>query len=55
MSKRGRLAKTTSFLVKHSSASWSEETMRARRDPNRRVKMGPYLAAMLWKFRWIGR
>ena len=42
MSRRGRLAKTTSFLVKHSSAIEGDETTRTRRDPSRSKTTRPY-------------
>lgn len=44
--KRGRLAKTISFLVKHSSAADGDETTTVRRLPNWRKMIGPYLAAI---------
>lgn len=37
----GRLARTTSFLVKHSSTADGEETTTTSWDPNRTEKMGP--------------
>jgi len=43
MSKRGRLAKTTSFLVKHSSAMEGDETTSSRRDPSWSNNTGPCL------------
>ncbi|KAG5542042.1 hypothetical protein RHGRI_021775 [Rhododendron griersonianum] len=38
----GRLAKTTWFLVKHSSAAEGEETRRTEREPKRRERIGPW-------------
>lgn len=37
-----RFAKTMSFLVKHSSARDGDETTATSREPNLRVKIGPY-------------
>ncbi|KAF4377577.1 hypothetical protein G4B88_006857 [Cannabis sativa] len=39
----GRLAKTMSFLVKHSSTADGDDTMTTWRDPNHREKTSPYL------------
>lgn len=39
--REGRLAKTMSFLVKHSSAADGDETTSIRREPNWRRRVGP--------------
>lgn len=52
--KRGRLAKTTSFLEKHSWTKEGEETTTTRRDPNQRVMMSPYFWERVARVRWRG-
>lgn len=53
LTRRGRLAKTTSFLLRQSSAADVDETRRARRAPNWRPTTGPYLWEMCNSVRWI--
>ena len=48
------MAKTTSFLLKHSSTAEGDETTTTGRDPNQREKMGPYFSARRLKVRWTG-
>lgn len=50
----GRLASTTSFLVKHSSATDAEVTTVTKREPNRSEKTGPYFCESRWKVRCTG-
>lgn len=52
---RGRFAKATSFLVKHSWKAEGDETTTARREPNQREKMSPYVFEVRVKKRWRGR
>ncbi|KAG5000639.1 hypothetical protein JHK87_021711 [Glycine soja] len=51
----GALARTTSFLVKHSWNRVWEETTTMRREPNHREMMWPYLLERALKVRWRGR
>uniref|UniRef100_A0A803RCD2 Uncharacterized protein n=1 Tax=Cannabis sativa TaxID=3483 RepID=A0A803RCD2_CANSA len=48
----GRLAKTMSFLVKHSCTADGDDTITTWRDPNRREKTSPYLVERLCNARW---
>ena len=51
---RGRLAKTTSCFVRHSSAKEGEEIRRTGREPKLRKTMGPYLFDRLERVWWRG-
>ena len=51
---RGRLANTTSFVVKQSSAAEGEETKRTVREPQRRSKMLPCFSERACRLRWTG-
>ncbi|MFS7951694.1 hypothetical protein Hanom_Chr07g00598091 [Helianthus anomalus] len=52
--KRGRFAKTISFVVKHSSAAEGQEIKSTWRNPKRRRRTGPYLADILARVLWSG-
>ncbi|KAK9210497.1 hypothetical protein WN944_002869 [Citrus x changshan-huyou] len=51
---RGRLAKTTSLLVKHSSTADGEDKRRTRRVPRLRRRIGPCLDESWERVRWRG-
>ena len=54
MTKRGRFAKTMSFLVKHSWTADGDDTTTKRREPTLREKIGPYFCERLRNVRWRG-
>lgn len=50
----GRLARTASFLEKHSSAMEDDVTTVTKREPKRRERTGPCFCESLWKVRCTG-
>jgi len=53
--KRGLLARTTSFFVKHSWTKDGEETTTTRREPNQSEMTSPYFLDRPLKVWWRGR